>query len=326
MKYQKQKYLLGIVIGVFFLFSCKKDTTQISVETISFPLKIDLFSTHFFDGQNGFVCGGIKSESGYIFRTSDGGSSWEEVYSSDKFLKDISFLNTEIGYACGDSILILKTEDGGNSWAEMEYPWIPAPNYILPLNHIQIVNDSMVYVTGGGEFSKGLIFRTRNWGWWWYFNLFDNELSESHFKSFDEGIFCGYGVMDKTSDGGQNYQPIDIKGDFYTAMHFIDDDLGFACGYNGGIYKTTDCGDSWKKIYRTNFVGKRLHFNDITFSDVNNGIIVGNNGIALITNNGGNNWQEVSSFTSENLLSVFANPDGSIWITAEKGMLFKFRF
>ena len=316
--------MLGIVIGLFFLFSCKKDTTEISVEPISFPLKIDLFSVHFIDGQNGFVCGGIKSESGYILKTTNGGVSWEEVYSSNKFLKDISFLNSDIGYACGDSILILKTEDGGNSWFEMEYPWIPPPNYILPLNHVEIVNDSMVYVTGGGEFAKGLIFRTRNWGWWWYFDLFDNELSESHFKSLDEGLFCGYGVMDKTSNGGQDYQPIDIKGDFYTAMDFINKNNGFSCGYNGGIYKTTDGGDSWEKIQRTNFVGKRVHFNDITFKDEKKGIIVGNNGVALITKNGGNDWNEVSSFTDENLLSVFSASDGIIWITAKNGLLFKF--
>ncbi len=325
MKIQRKTYQLGIVIALFFFMSCKKDTTEISVETVPFPLKTDLFSAHFLDGQNGFVCGGTKSESGYIFKTTDGGDSWEEVYSSDKLLKDISFLNMEIGYACGDSILILKTEDGGNSWFKMEYPWIPAPNYIMPLNHVEIVNDSMVYVTGGGEFAKGLVFRTRNRGWWWYFDLFENELSDSHFKTYDEGIFCGYGAMDKTADGGKSYQPIDIKGDFYTAMHFIDDNTGFACGYNGGIYKTTDGGDSWEKIHRTNFVGKRLHFNDITFMDAINGIIVGNNGVALVTKNGGDDWNEVSSFTDKNLLSVFSSMDGLVWITAQNGLLFKFK-
>lgn len=326
MRNTKLTYLLGILLFLYLFISCKKDETNISVETISFPLNIDLFSIHFIDDQNGFVCGGIKSESGYIFKTENGGISWEEIYSSDKFLKDISFFNSDIGYACGDSILILKTKDGGNSWFEMEYPWIPPPNYILPLNHIEIINDSIVYITGGGEFAKGLIFRTRNWGWWWEFNLFDNELSDSYFKTNDNGIFCGYGIMTKTIDGGRNFQTIDITGDYYTAMHFLNDNTGFACGYNGGVYKTTDSGDSWKKIHRTNFAGKRVHYNDITFMDAQNGIIIGNNGEALITKNGGDKWQTTTSFTSENLLSVFSSNNGFVWITAENGSLFKFQY
>lgn len=321
----KTTYFLGIILMLFTIVSCQKAEIDISVETISFPQNIDLFSSHFIDGQNGYVCGGIKGESGFIYKTEDGGISWNAIYSSNKFIKDISFYNSNLGYACGDSILILKTKDGGKSWIEMQYPWLPPPSRISPLNNIEIVNDSMIYVTGGSEFSKGIIFRTRNWGWWWYYELFDNEYSDSHFTSQEEGIFSGYGVMTKTSNGGKNYEAIDIKGDFFTALHFVNNDLGFACGYNGGVYRTSDSGNSWEKIHKTNFAGKRVHFNDITFTNPQNGVIVGNNGIVLVTKNGGDDWQRVSSFSTENLLSVFSFSDGIIWITAENGFLYKFQ-
>jgi hypothetical protein len=61
-----------------------------------------------------------------IYKTSDGGNSWTYKYGSWHWIRDIYFLNANIGFAVGDYGTFLKTTNGGSSWIysqldELEY-------------------------------------------------------------------------------------------------------------------------------------------------------------------------------------------------------------
>ena len=67
-----------------------------------------------FEGFNaGWVCGDI----GYIYKSEDGGITWEAQSSGTEVsLQGIAFVNENIGYACGFDGTILGTDNGGTTW------------------------------------------------------------------------------------------------------------------------------------------------------------------------------------------------------------------
>lgn len=57
-----------------------------------------------------------------IMKTIDGGANWTTVYLStvdDSGINDITFVNANLGFACGPKGMLLKTTDGGDNWVEV---------------------------------------------------------------------------------------------------------------------------------------------------------------------------------------------------------------
>ena len=324
---QSQKVILSLVfiLTVAFLTSCKKEDTSLDYTTIHLQTDADIHNVFFVDSVTVYAVGGIQNDAGYVFKTSDAGNNWQEIFRSDTNLNDIYFLDAETGFACGDDILLIRTLDSGKSWTKVKYGWNPPEAYYAPLKHIEFVNDTAGYLTGGAYFDRGVIFRTQNHGLWWEPYHFDNEMSASHFSDRFTGIFGGYGLITKTTDGAKSFQPVDIRGDFYTSFWFISKETGFACGYNGGIYKTTDGGDSWTTVHNPNNARvNRIHLNDITFTKEGKGIAVGNDGIILVSNDNGSSWEKIREFTSGKLFSVTPFNE-NVWITSENGNIYLLR-
>ena len=303
--------------------SCQKEDVSLEYTVVNLHTEAEIHNLFFIDSVTGYAVGGIQNESGYIFETKDAGNNWQEIFRSDTNLNDIYFLTPETGFACGDDILLLRTMDSGNSWTKVTYGWEPPEAYISPLKHLEFVNDTAGYIVGGAYFDRGILFRSQNRGLWWEPYHFDNELSASHFTDNLTGIVGGYGLITKTTDGANSFKPIDIRGDFYTSFCFTTKETGFACGYNGGIYKTVNNGDSWTTVYTPNNASfNRIHLNDLGFTKDGKGIAVGNDGIILISNNNGNTWEKVRQIASGKLFSVTVNSDNSVWITSENGNIY----
>ena len=75
----------------------------------------ELNAIFFTDEKNGYTCG----SNGYVGKTTNGGSSWEDISISKPFtLHDLFFLDSMRGYVVGLNALIYKTIDGGKSWTE----------------------------------------------------------------------------------------------------------------------------------------------------------------------------------------------------------------
>ena len=302
--------------------SCKKDNISLDYSVVNLNTGAEIHNLFFVDSVTGYAVGGIQNESGYIFKTTDGGNNWQEIFRSDTNLNDIYFLTPETGFTCGDDILLLRTLDAGTGWTKVTYGWDPPEAYISPLKHIEFVNDTAGYIVGGAYFDRGIVFRSQNRGLWWEPYHFDNELSASYFSDKMTGIIGGYGLITKTTDGALSFEPVDIRGDFYTSFYFTTKKVGFACGYNGGIYKTDDNGDSWETVYSPNNASfNRIHLNDITFTKDGKGIAVGNDGVILISTDNGNSWEKGQQFTSTKLFSITVHTN-SFWITSENGNIY----
>ncbi len=66
---------------------------------------------------------------------------------------------------------------------------------------------------------------------------------------------------------------------FLDAGRFRDGNLGYACGGSGSLFKTSDGGDSWKRVRATDDVAGNLYA--IKWQKNGAGYILGNDGILL---------------------------------------------
>jgi photosystem II stability/assembly factor-like uncharacterized protein len=171
------------------------------------------------------------------------------------------------------------------------------------------------------------------------------------------GYACGMqytydapGVIIKTTDGGETWStilPVSGEIDGLQAVCFLNDNVGFAGGWNNYFIKTTDGGASWTNIT----VGSNIwYFTDIEFWDSNNGVAIaqmdGSGQPVFITNDGGNTWTQATSgvdqvpfditYASANILYLVGNTGtiskstdgGYTWsnIYSTSGLLFSIDF
>jgi len=126
------------------------------------------------------------------------------------------------------------------------------------------------------------------------------------------------------STDGQNWKQKEVPvRSALTAVHFPDDQHGWAVGHDAAIVATADGGETWKLQYFQPGLEKPLL--DVLFLDATHGIAIGAYGLMLATDNGGESWTEVdaSSIREEevhfNALARLGN--GSLFIAGESGML-----
>ena len=285
------------------------------------PSGNDLHGARFINSETGWLCGG----NGSIFKTTNGGISWNEQSINPKY--DFSCLfaldenhiwastgNTEGQFAY---FSIQFSSDGGLHWNE-QLSALQLSQDSLDLRMYSIwdmhfLGDSLGWAIG----DSGLLLQTTNSGQNW--NLLTKSLNYS-FKSIDFisdsfGYLCGErpntlnspsphplsvseGVILITTNRGELWDTIysDTIG-IYKAR-FRSQMLGWALGtsywinqFTEGnarnyILKTTNGGSTWQ----TFFVGAGARLEDLTFVDDNNGFAVGPGGEVLVTTDGGDVW------------------------------------
>ena len=124
----------------------------------------DLFSKEFFvDKKNG-----IRNTENFLKKTTDGGMTWQILYSSkipDKSLSHV-FVNDRKGFACGNKGFLAATNDGGKTWKEIKL------NIQETLYSIKAIDEKIIWIVG----EKGRIVETLDGGKSWKFiNLFNED-------------------------------------------------------------------------------------------------------------------------------------------------------
>lgn len=76
-----------------------------------------------------------------------------------------------------------------------------------------------------------------------------------------------------------------------TSVHFHNENLGWVCGSEGTIRKSTDGGDTWTGVSS----GTTSYLSDMQWLDENKAWIVGNDNTVLKTSTGGSSWQMVDT-------------------------------
>jgi len=126
-----------------------------------------------------------------------------------------------------------------------------------------------------------------------------------------------------------------------TAVYFHDANRGWAAGHDAVIIGTRDGGKIWQLLhYAPEF---EAPFLDVWFSDDRNGIAIGAYGLYFTTNDGGKTWadsdlvvekklqndaepddgSDFAEFYQLHLNSIAESPDGTLYIAAEAGRIYR---
>jgi photosystem II stability/assembly factor-like uncharacterized protein len=209
-----------------------------------------------------------------IYRTGNGGSTWEDCLSGVNVL-DVRFTDALHGVAVGDSVF-LRTTDGGLSWTTQDMG--------VPLIAVSFVDEQVGFVASR---STGVVLRTMDGGSNWTPVLNGAGRQDLFFVDQSFGVCLNSGTQILlTYDLGDHWDPIAIaaSGELL-AVCFTDTENGVAVGRGGLIFNTTDGGLSWSSQNS----GTTNNLMDVAFSDRWTGVAVGGTTVTSTTD-GGQTW------------------------------------
>ena len=253
----------------------------------------------FLDSLTGFfITGNLNTPSGinFIYKTTNGGSNWQNTYSDNKDFARIIFINSQTGFVCGGynnyTNNLLKTTNQGDIWFSLNTP------YSFIFKDMSILNEDTIWLVSDMALEGG-VFRSTNGGQNWIMqsNLNPDKIymvnKNLGFIRRGDAPFGAY--IGRTTDGGYNWTLNTNADTTFDEIYFIDSLTGYKCDQN--IQKTTDGGLTWtwQILPHLNFANEML-----SFSFINKDTIFGVGGVyqfpsayrGLVykTANGGINW------------------------------------
>ncbi len=230
--------------------------------------------------------GFVATNDGKIYETTDGANSWKPVSETGRPVRAITFASATVGYAVGDGSLFMKTVDGGATWKPQGVGG-PAPDDLTGVqcasDQICVsttrAGTRLVVTTDGGAtfkfptpstdplFAAAFASSTRlvAGGQQGSTALSDDAGANftpvgsrllGQFSRVRAGQVAGSafapgpkGVLGKTTDGGRSW----MRGPVPTSQDVLDVSFptvtdGYALDVSGGVFNTTDGGDSWKTL------------------------------------------------------------------------------
>lgn len=174
-----------------------------------------------------------------------------------------------------------------------EWEWqnpLPQGNYLMDICFVDTLY-------GWAVGYNGTVMRTTNGGnnWERVETNFNKLISKASFVDREKGWLMSYydDTIYNTVDGGMNWDSIACLssippgGGFYDFV-FINDTLGFACGSDAKIVRTTDGGYTWE--IRPTPLPASTYFNSIYFINETIGWAAGTGSVIIKTQDGGDSW------------------------------------
>lgn len=219
----------------------------------------------------------------YIYKSSDGGISWDStrIGGSLDALVEFDFINQDTGFIVGDmnDFQGFYTEDQGSTWI----PFVPNIFYsqVAMINGNEVVvgrypAEPAIYILNLSELSVETI-------------ILEGGAGSSDIQVFPEDtIYVGGGAFGKSFDKGANWVITEMPG--IINMNFPTSRVGYST-FDDLLYKTNDFGDTWIKLelpYYFDACGPLEFSNDSIgyYSCTKDSEYYG----VIKTQNGGNDW------------------------------------
>jgi photosystem II stability/assembly factor-like uncharacterized protein len=274
----------------------------------------------FYDKNKGWAA----ADSGYIMLTTDAGYTWEEKHiGTDDRLFGICFYDQNTGWVAGNHGTIMQSTDGGSSWTAQQSGTGNA------LKDICFTDASNGWAVGNGS----TILHTNDGGNNWIIDSTGGNLylRSVCFVDSENGWIAGGDAILHTADGGTTWEDQYNGSSNYYGIYFTDLNNGWAVGGHGAIMRTTDGGVTWGNDCTSNPLHATSALEDVFFTDPMNGWAVGwhsggvfgspSGDLLLYTNDGGDNWEDVSFPTYNGLNGVTAIDPENAWIVGDGGLI-----
>lgn len=264
-------------------------------ELQSSPTRSALFKARFANRSTGWINGSY----GTVLHTSDGGKNWRAQPSGTmEHLFGSFWLDGNLGWVVGSRGTTLRTNDSGRSWRNLNVPGD------FTFSAVSFVNETHGWLVG--EF--GVIFQTRNGGTSWLKQKSPVEVSfasgESRnlFALLFRGPKTGYsfgldGLILNTRDGTrwQIERQVTTGKKRAAANHlFAATEFNgriWTIGERGTLLQSDSQGDHW---HQTRSEIPPVSLNGIAFGRDGLGLVVGNRGLVMRSEDGGTTWKRLT--------------------------------
>jgi photosystem II stability/assembly factor-like uncharacterized protein len=255
-----------------------------------------MYASCFLDANNILLAG----SGGIAYRTTDGGATWVGIQTPQTEwayyqLKMVSA--TEI-YGVGDASNLWKTTDFGTTWTALPLNITWGTFDYLDWYSLDI--SGSLYVLSG---YIGVVLISTDKGTTW----------GSHTLNYNSNIYfdikkapgsnlvlaagrqhsAGSSQILRSTDGGTNFSPVDLYTNFDAyALSMVSDKIGYVCGTNSVVMKTTNGGTIWNKVTSPNTGTASLY--SMKFVNENTGWVFlnysGSDTNVFKTTDGGTSW------------------------------------
>lgn len=315
-------FLLSVII--ISISACEKERNEVQPtdkwENLHAPNFGQPLDINFVNANEGCVLGmGVGGEDSLdyniILKTTDGGKTWQSIYLSHRFLIDTigsmlggAFLyqyNPNILFAGGLINNLWRSDDGGKHWSKANVtkpPGSSISHFFDPAHGISV-----------GEGVYQTMDSGKTWRTVYKSDAFAFGFTMLQFPSRQTGYAAGgvafdatnFGMMVKTTDGGNTWQQINYPFHDILSMYFIDDEDGYISvnlnssgvagtppyinGYE--LYKTTDGGNTWTDVTPVIVLKNKNIISNLYFKNNMEGFCT-ISGIIYHTVDGGKTWRK----------------------------------
>ena len=219
---------------------------------------------------------------------------------------DMFFISPQIGYLIGNNGERYKTTDAGNTW-EKQYSEV---NFRLQTAFFINENIGFASLNRGYNNIDSLFLKAVNGGETWTKTFIGDYVAMPCLRFFDEKNGLAVIITDyvkpnskkhfiaKTSDGGDNWEFLDLNNHYAIYKFYYFDNIIFVGGNNQEIFRSKDHGNTWETIHMP--LSAWDNVGDIYFSNENLGYVLTLDRSIYKTTNGGKSWEivdfPVSSF------------------------------
>lgn len=264
----------------------------------------------FINEMKGFFASASLGEK--LYKTEDGGISYEIIENSPEWNYDILFLDSLTGFS--GSSTIYKTTDGGENWY--------STNGAGQATKIFFINPLIGWAVGGSN-----IYKTTDGGVNWFVQI--TQPSDSYTSIYFIDSLNGWATSRyvwQTTDGGANWiQRTDIPIDFSTDIYFPNLNTGWIARYssvNPSLFKSTNRGSNWEPVYEVSGVLKIHLFPNPTHWLVN--AVYFSVPKVYITGDSGNTWLDISDDVPSGFNNFNSVTDNLGFAIGNKGLILKY--
>jgi photosystem II stability/assembly factor-like uncharacterized protein len=275
--------------------------------------------------------GWVVNSEGRIWNTTDGGESWQQQFSTLRFLRSVTFATPQRGWAGALFTLLpvlYETSDGGATWTEV--PDLPA-GMTGGICGMWAASESVVYGVGRYSMPAGVLKTTDAGATWSHLDVSSwvTTLVDCWFPTPDFGFVVGStghfpdssrAVVLRTTDGGATWDPRHVSsqlGGWCWKISFPSASVGYVTVERFSephfFLKTTDGGSTWTELPGPVGVAEQ----GVGFVNEDLGWIGGHGVAVRVTTDGGITWA-VQGNTLRNLNRVRVVHEGLAYAVGER--------
>ena len=255
---------------------------------------VNFQDVYFKDENTGFCVGGSSSyEGGMILKTTDGGVNWEYLPAQLGFPINTIVGNGDNLWVTGDAGCVAYSSNFGATWQMMvSYPAAYLYDLENTINGVFAGGFSGAYVHFRYIITKDLGYVN---GGFVVINNKSPKINEIQLANPNNPLVMymarSNNLICKSTNGGDTWFGLTRDTSALTlawnGLHFLDENTGFVAGkVENQLMKTTDGGTTWIQL----LPNAGVDLNDVYFTDINNGVVVGKNRAVKYTTDGGLTW------------------------------------